>query len=88
MIRSAEMTFEGCKKVIGIASSMFHARLLTFFHEQYPNGLFRIPMLQGWLVLCSGPQLLEDIRKADGSELSIHQAIDEVVMLHVTSRVY
>ena len=88
MFRSAEVTLEGYKKVFSIAPSMFLARLLTFLHEQYPNGLFRVPLLQEWLVFCSGPQLLEDIRKADSSEISFNQAIDNVVVLHVvTSRV-
>jgi hypothetical protein len=45
---------------------------------QYPNGIFRVPLLRGWLVCCSDPQLMEEIRKASDSELSIHEWIDEV----------
>ena len=37
-----------------------------------------MPLLRGWLVCCSAPQLIEDIRKAGDSDLSIDQWVDEV----------
>ena len=48
---------------------------------QYPNGVFRLPLLTKWLVICSGPQLLEEIRRANDNELSIDLATQEVTVI-------
>jgi hypothetical protein len=45
---------------------------------QYRNGAFKVPLMNDWLVFCSGEEMLEDIRKATDDELSIHQAMSEV----------
>jgi hypothetical protein len=38
-----------------------------------------VPLLLDWLVYCSGPQFIEEIRKASDSELNLYAATDEVV---------
>jgi hypothetical protein len=44
-------------------------------------GLFKIATFRGWMVLVSGPELIEDIKKAPDDILSFRARLTEVRML-------
>jgi hypothetical protein len=46
--------------------------------SQSRRGLFKIATFRWWMVLASGPELIEDIRKAPDHVLSLNAAMIEV----------
>ena len=60
---------------------------------QYRDGIFKIPYLNSWHVVVSGPKLIDELRQAKDHELSFQEAVAEVgARWHVynprTHRVY
>ena len=47
--------------------------------RQYPGSIFKVPMLTQWMILVSGPRLIEDIRQASDDQLSLVDAAVEVI---------
>ncbi|KAL0576867.1 hypothetical protein V5O48_005102 [Marasmius crinis-equi] len=43
-------------------------------YDKYPGQAFKIPMLDRWLVVVSGTDMVDDIRKADLDDLSLREA--------------
>ncbi|KAG7099883.1 hypothetical protein E1B28_001684 [Marasmius oreades] len=46
-------------------------------YEKYPGRAFKIPLPDRWLVVISGPDMLEDIRKATDEQLSLRAAFQD-----------
>ena len=60
--------------------ALFGAGLMLRSVSQTRPGLFRIARLRRWMVLASGPELIEDVRKAPENVLSMSAANNEVHM--------
>ena len=43
---------------------------------QHRNTAFRVAMLDQWVVIVSGPQLIEDLRKLPADKLSFNEGSD------------
>ena len=43
---------------------------------QHRNAAFRVAMLDQWVVIVSGPQLIEDLRKLPADKLSFNEGSD------------
>ncbi|VDB94068.1 unnamed protein product [Peniophora sp. CBMAI 1063] len=64
---------------------IFNARvLISEGYKRYPNGVFRIAVHDGWLVIASGPQLVEEVRRAPEDTLSFEQAMVRRIQLRHT----
>jgi hypothetical protein len=54
------MVIEGYQKVRFVpVSAVFLRYIPCLCILQYPDGIFRVPLLLDWLVYCSGPQFTE-----------------------------
>ncbi|KAI9441481.1 cytochrome P450 [Lactarius indigo] len=51
--------------------------MLKYGYEKTGRGLFKIATLRGWMVLASGPGLIEDVRKAPDDVLSRNASLVE-----------
>ncbi len=49
--------------------------------SQTRRGLFKIARFRRWMVLASGPELIEDVRNAPDDVLSLNASLIEVRML-------
>ncbi|KAI3622544.1 cytochrome p450 [Moniliophthora roreri] len=49
-------------------------------YNRYPNSVFKVPLLDRWLVVISGTSMIEDIRRATDEQLSLVEAAKD--MLH------
>lgn len=47
-------------------------------YEKYRDGIFKIPLMDRWLVVLSSPQLISELSKAREQDLSADQATLEV----------
>ena len=47
--------------------------------QQYRGSIFKIPMLTQWMIVVTGPQLIEDMRRASDDQLSSKDAFAEVI---------
>ncbi|KAF4621783.1 hypothetical protein D9613_012093 [Agrocybe pediades] len=76
----------------GIITSYIDAyRYLSRGHEMIQEGYkkfhgnaFKIPLMSRWLVIVSGPQMLEDIRRADNDLMSFDEAVKETIQTDYT----
>lgn len=59
-------------------SDMFLADLFEPALQQYYNSAFKIALLDQWVVVLTGKQLIEDLRKRPESELSLSESIEDV----------
>ncbi|KAF8325934.1 cytochrome P450, partial [Amanita rubescens] len=48
-------------------------------YDKYRGSIFKIPMMTQWMVVVTGPQLFEDVRKASDDELSFLDAAAEMI---------
>ncbi|TFK68396.1 cytochrome P450 [Pluteus cervinus] len=53
-------------------------------YEKYYGRPFKFPMMARWVVVVSGPQLIDDVRKASEEDLSFEEAINEVQQIKYT----
>ena len=49
-----------------------------FYIHQYYGSAFKVPLVGEWLVLVSGPQMVDDIRRAGANDMSFDDATAEV----------
>ena len=47
--------------------------------NQYRGSIFKIPMLTQWMIVVTGPQLIENMRRASDDQLSSRAASAEVI---------
>ncbi|KAI9440521.1 cytochrome P450 [Lactarius indigo] len=65
----------------------FHLDGLPMLKHGYENarrGIFKIAAFRRWMVLASGPELVEDVRKAPDDVLSINASLSELFQLEYT----
>ncbi|KAI9441480.1 cytochrome P450 [Lactarius indigo] len=55
--------------------------MLKYGYERTSRGLFKIATFRRWMVLASGPELIEDVKKAPDDILSLNASLVEVRML-------
>ncbi|KAJ8454435.1 hypothetical protein ONZ51_g13027 [Trametes cubensis] len=55
-----------------------------WFFDPYHGSVFKVAMLDQWLVVISGPKLVADVGKRPDTELSFHQAAGEFVQTRYT----
>jgi hypothetical protein len=48
---------------------------------KYRGSAFKVPNLSRWLVVVSGPQMIDDIRQASDDQMSFGEAVAEVCSL-------
>ncbi|KAI0050551.1 cytochrome P450 [Auriscalpium vulgare] len=53
-------------------------------YAKYKPGVFKIPMLNHWEVIATGPQLIEDMRKAPDNVLSFDAAVAQTLQVDYT----
>jgi cytochrome P450 len=58
--------------------------MLKYGYEKTRPGLFRIATFRRWMVLTSGPELIEDIRKAPDDILSLNESAIEFLQVEYT----
>lgn len=58
--------------------------MLKYGYQQMGTGLFKIAAFRRWMVLTSGPQLIEDVRKAPDDVLSLSASLIELVQPEYT----
>lgn len=46
--------------------------------SQYYGGTFKIPTMDRWSVMVTGPELFDELRKGADDELSFHDAVNDV----------
>ncbi|KAK7054327.1 hypothetical protein VNI00_003520 [Paramarasmius palmivorus] len=52
--------------------------------REFPHRAFKIPTFDGWQVVVHGPKLLDDVRRASENELSIIEAVDDIIKARYT----
>ncbi|KAI9060502.1 cytochrome P450 [Trametes sanguinea] len=50
----------------------------------YHGSVFKVAMMDQWLVVVSGPELVDELRKRPDNELSFHEGIGEIVQTRYT----
>jgi hypothetical protein len=71
------MLKEGYKKVC-MPRILVHVNELRLVFFQTKPGLFRIPTFRRWIVVPSGPDLIEEMMKAPDNVLSVREPLEEV----------
>ncbi len=46
--------------------------------QQYYGTIFKVAMLDGWLVIFTGPKLIDELRRSPDEELSADEGVAEV----------
>ncbi|KAJ8469311.1 hypothetical protein ONZ51_g9081 [Trametes cubensis] len=81
-IRDAESLLrEGYQKV-GLVSIYCNATLMS--PPQYYGTVFKVAMLDGWLAVFTGPQLIDELRRSSDDELSAVEGTSQVLQLRHT----
>ncbi|KAI0650914.1 cytochrome P450 [Trametes meyenii] len=53
-------------------------------YQKYYGSIFKVAMLDGWLVVFNGPQLIDELRKCSDDELSAVEGASQVLQLRHT----
>lgn len=53
---------------------------------QYPNGAYKLALLDRWVIIANGRRMTEDIRKAPDTHLSMKEVTAEVCFIRLISR--
>ncbi|KAJ8464090.1 hypothetical protein ONZ51_g9826 [Trametes cubensis] len=59
-------------------------KILQEGYDKYHGSVFKVAMLDQWLVVISGPQLLDEIRKRPDDEVTFQAAADEFIQTKYT----
>jgi len=74
-----EIIQEGYDKVRSPFSNGLNLELCTNGHSiKYYGSAFKIPIMERWLVIVTGPKMIEDIRRASDETMSFDDAAAEV----------
>ena len=71
------MVQEGYEQVSVLMSSCSVGHLPPL--RQYHGAIFKVPMMTQWMIVVASPQLIDDIRRASDDQLSLKDAIAEVI---------
>lgn len=72
------MVKEGCNKVFLVFFQAPETAGLLLLLLQYPSGLFRLPMMNGWHVVLTKREYIEELRKAPEELASLDIILEEV----------
>ncbi|TFK79819.1 cytochrome P450 [Polyporus arcularius HHB13444] len=53
-------------------------------YKKYYGTIFKVAMLDGWLVIFTGPKLIDELRRSPDEELSADEGVAEVLQLRLT----
>jgi hypothetical protein len=53
-------------------------KVLQEGYSAFRGGLFKVAMLDRWLVVVSSPKMIEELRALPESEMSLHEALCQV----------
>ncbi|EGN97958.1 hypothetical protein SERLA73DRAFT_182766 [Serpula lacrymans var. lacrymans S7.3] len=53
-------------------------------YDKYKGGLFKIPLMDRWMVIATGSQLIDEMRKVADDELSLQEAVDDILQVEYT----
>jgi hypothetical protein len=57
---------------------LFNRQRYSVISFQVRNGVFKVPLKDGWMVYCCGHKLADEIRRSKEDELSLFEALDQV----------
>ncbi|TFK70908.1 cytochrome P450 [Pluteus cervinus] len=63
----------------GLKALKYAKDMIQEGYEKYYGRPFKIPMMSRWVVVVSGPQLIDDVRKASEDDLSFNEAMNEAI---------
>ncbi|CAL1693826.1 unnamed protein product [Somion occarium] len=70
---------------IGAIRLLSHAKdMLQEGYQKHKGGIFKIAMLDRWLVVVSGPKLVEELRKLPDEQVSFLEAAQDLVQMKYT----
>ncbi|KAJ6459758.1 cytochrome P450 [Mycena vulgaris] len=52
--------------------------MVTEGYQKFYGGVYKFPQIGGWMVMASGTDMVEDIRRAPDDELSFSQALEDI----------
>ncbi|KAG0704373.1 cytochrome P450 [Suillus ampliporus] len=53
-------------------------------YQKYKGGMFRVPLIDRWVVVVTGPRLVEELRKVPDDELSFDHAMRDLLQVKYT----
>ncbi|RDB20448.1 hypothetical protein Hypma_012416 [Hypsizygus marmoreus] len=53
-------------------------------YNKYPGTAFKFPMVSKWMIVVSGPQMVEDLRKAPDDQMSMMDAVADLIQIDYT----
>ncbi|KAF8445764.1 cytochrome P450 [Boletus edulis BED1] len=69
----------------GAAKFILHARsMVQQGYDLYKDNFFRVPMMDRWLVVLTGPKLVEELRKIPDDKLSFDHAMRDILQVKYT----
>ncbi|KAI0071573.1 cytochrome P450 [Panus rudis PR-1116 ss-1] len=67
---------------LGAFRYMKHAReMLEEGYQKYKGGVFKIAMLDRWIIVVTGPKLVDELRRAPDHQLSFVEAIQDILQI-------
>ncbi|KAJ7023057.1 cytochrome P450 [Mycena alexandri] len=52
--------------------------MVTEGYQKFYGGVYKFPQIGGWMIMASGTDMVEDIRRASDDELSFSQALEDI----------
>ncbi|KIM70390.1 hypothetical protein SCLCIDRAFT_527554 [Scleroderma citrinum Foug A] len=69
----------------GAARFVLHAKaMIQEGYDQYKDGFFKVPTMNRWVVVITGPRLLEELRKIPDERLSFDHAMRDLLQVKYT----
>lgn len=69
----------------GAVKFIMHAKhMIQEGYEQHKEGFFKVPMIDRWVVVVSGPRLLDELRKISDEKLSFDHAMQDILQVKYT----
>ncbi|KAG6336144.1 hypothetical protein ID866_2954 [Astraeus odoratus] len=69
----------------GVAKFILHAKsMIQEGYERYKDGFFKVPTMNRWVVVITGPRLLEELRKIPDERLSFDHAMQDLLQVRYT----
>ncbi|KAG5644943.1 hypothetical protein DXG03_007408 [Asterophora parasitica] len=70
---------------LGAYKVLFNARdMIQEGYSKYRGGIFKVPGISSWIIVVSGPKLVDELRKAKDAEISLHEAGRETLQIEHT----
>ena len=75
MTQAREIVQKGYDQACGLRQQ---SEKYAHVSSQYKGNVFKVPTFSGWLVIASGPEMVDDIRKANDDQLSLKMGMADV----------